>query len=205
MSRLDDLDPTIDDLLDEALADEGPDAATDAPAGSAPDSAPEGDASADLDLESGLAAIERLVADARVVPMSASALINRDEALELVRRVRANVPAELREARRIALERETVLASARREADRLVANADADRSTLLDRTEVVRAAATEADRLLADARDEAARARGDVDDYVDAKLASFEAMLLKTLGAVQKGRQRLTGSEDDGLGALGDG
>ena len=54
---------------------------------------------------------------------------------------------------------------------------------------------------------QAARTRGEVDDYVDARLANFEVVLQKTLATVARGRARLAGRhEQDSLtaGAAGD-
>ena len=39
--------------------------------------------------------------------------------------------------------------------------------------------------------------RLEVDDYVDAKLANFEIILRKTLGAVEHGREKISGRHDE--------
>ena len=44
--------------------------------------------------------------------------------------------------------------------------------------------------------------RAEVEDYVDAKLANFEIVLTKTLRAVERGRQKLSGAHE--LDALRD-
>ncbi|MDX6222340.1 MAG: hypothetical protein QOD91_1394, partial [Frankiales bacterium] len=56
------------------------------------------------------------------------------------------------------------------------------------------------------AREEAAGMRREVDDYVDTKLANFEVVLTRTLGAVERGRDKLRGRrESDDLDDLEDG
>ncbi|HSV41375.1 MAG TPA: hypothetical protein VLI04_21610, partial [Nocardioidaceae bacterium] len=48
--------------------------------------------------------------------------------------------------------------------------------------------------LLQDAQTEAEALRHDTDEYVDAKLANFEITLERTLDAVKRGRERLSGT-----------
>ncbi len=51
----------------------------------------------------------------------------------------------------------------------------------------------EAKRLLGQAQADADAVREEVEDYVDAKLATFEVVLTKTLAAVERGREKLAG------------
>ena len=67
---------------------------------------------------------------------------------------------------------------------------------MLEATEVHKEATAEAERLLAEARSSADAMRLEVEDYVDAKLANFEIVLTKTLSAVERGRQKLSGRHE---------
>ena len=57
----------------------------------------------------------------------------------------------------------------------------------------------DADRMIADARGEALRMRAETDDYVDASLARFEALLEHTLATVGRGRDKLRQLSDTAL------
>ena len=57
--------------------------------------------------------------------------------------------------------------------------------------EVYLAAVSEADALERQVADDTARMRRETDDYIDAKLATFEITLHKTLQTVDRGRERL--------------
>jgi regulator of protease activity HflC (stomatin/prohibitin superfamily) len=141
-----------------------------------------------------------LVEQARTLPMSASAVVHRDEALALLERVRASVREALDESLTVLGDREGVVAQGRAEVERLRAEAQAERQRLVEASSVHREASAEAERLLAHAREQAAAMRAEVEDYVDGKLANFEVVLSKTLAAVEKGRARLSGhSELDDL------
>lgn len=82
---------------------------------------------------------------------------------------------------------------ARAEAERIIETAHAQRGSLISDTEVARQSQEEADRILADARREAEEIRAEADDYVDSKLANFEVVLTKTIGSVDRGREKLLG------------
>ena len=61
---------------------------------------------------------------------------------------------------------------------------------LVTQEQVYKTALAEIERLRQANDDEMARKRRELDDYIDAKLAAFEAALVKTLNAVQQGRER---------------
>ncbi|MGY3679432.1 hypothetical protein ACVWXU_003055 [Streptomyces sp. TE33382] len=81
----------------------------------------------------------------------------------------------------------------RQEAGRIIESAHAQRGTLVSDTEVARQSRSEADRILSEARREADEVRADADEYVDSKLANFEVVLTKTIGSVDRGREKLLG------------
>jgi cell division septum initiation protein DivIVA len=149
-----------------------------------------------------LNALTKQLKDARPMPLSASCLVNRDEMLRLVEDLRRALPEALTRASEVLGDREGVVESGRTEAQRLLEQAKAERGTLLTKTEVHRAAKAEARRIIQEAEAEADAMRREVEDYVDAKLANFEIVLSKTLGAVQRGRARLHGESE--LDALAD-
>ncbi|MPZ88120.1 MAG: hypothetical protein GEU81_08605 [Nitriliruptorales bacterium] len=144
-----------------------------------------------MDLEVHLARIERVIAEARTLPLSASVMINRSEIEDLLRELRSAIPNEVRQARWIIKERDDLLAVAEREAEQTRNDGLAEQERMVSETEVVRAAGREAERILEDAREQARTLRLQADDYVDGKLAGFEGILERTLSAVSRGRDQL--------------
>ncbi len=100
---------------------------------------------------------------------------------------------------------------ARQEAERIIESARAQRGSLISDTEIARQSQEEADRILSEARREAEEIRAEADDYVDSKLANFEVVLTKTIGSVDRGRDKLLGRDQgpdgfaDGNGEFDDG
>ncbi len=135
--------------------------------------------------------LRELVESARTMPMSASVLVNRDEAIELVDRALQEVPAELRHARWLLKERDEYIATATREADELLDAARLQAERMVERSEIVREARKSGQQIIADAEAEGRRLHHAAEDYVDQRLAGLETLLEKTIQGVRKGRDRL--------------
>jgi cell division septum initiation protein DivIVA len=146
-----------------------------------------------VDVRVKLAEIRRAVVQARSMPMSASAVVNRAELLGMLDELEAALDHAFTEADRIQKQQEDLVADGRREAEHIVADARNERDLLVSDTEVFRLAQRHADEVVAEARAEAEGLRKETDDYVDGKLANFEITLERTIEAVKRGRERLAG------------
>jgi cell division septum initiation protein DivIVA len=151
-----------------------------------------------MDLIERIDELQVLIEEAKAVPLSSSAVVNRDEMLELLAQLKEEVPDEVRQARWMARDRDELLGRARKEAERTLAEAREQRDRLLSRTEIVHAAQREAERIIDEAKGKAARKRVEAEDYIDQKLAAFEILLNKTIAVVGKGREQLRGERQMG-------
>jgi cell division septum initiation protein DivIVA len=155
--------------------------------------------------------LDRILGEARAMPLSASVMVNRGEVVALLQELRRLLPEELAQARWVVRSRDEILEHARTDAEQILADARDERDELVSQEGVVRAAAEAAERIREAAEETARRMRLEAEDYVDAKLANFEVVLNRTLTAVERGRERLRGrlEVDDlatvGLDAAGDG
>lgn len=138
----------------------------------------------------------REVQEAKPVPLSASAMVNKKSLLTKLERIRKNAPEELKQARWVVQDRDGLMTGAQAEIEQLKSEVYAERERLLSQNEMVVAANREADSIVEDAKKRARQIRVEAEDYVDAKLASFEVVLQKTLGAVTRGRDSLRGRLD---------
>ncbi|WP_327679793.1 DivIVA domain-containing protein [Streptomyces sp. NBC_00467] len=155
-----------------------------------------------MDVQKKLDEIVEAVGSARSMPMSASCVVNRAELLAMLEEVREALPGSLAQAQELIGGREQLVAQARQEAERIIESAHAERGSLISDTHVARQSQDEADRILSEARREAEEIRAEADDYVDSKLANFEVVLTKTIGSVDRGREKLLG-RGPGLDAQG--
>lgn len=151
-----------------------------------------------MDLIERIEELQVLIEEAKSVPLSSSAVISRDEVLELLAQLKEEVPDEIRQARWMTRDRDELLGRARKEAERIILEGREQRDRLLSRTEIVHAAHREAERIVDEAKDRAARLRSEAEDYIDQKLAAFEILLDKTLATVARGREQLRGERSTG-------
>jgi vacuolar-type H+-ATPase subunit H len=160
-----------------------------------------------VDLAAMLQQLEDLVREAKSMPLSSSALVNREEVLGLIAEMREDLPEEIKRARWVVKDREELLAKARRDAEAIVEQARREQLEMATREAVVQRASEEADRIVEEADEQAHRMKLESEDYIDAKLAQFEAALqhtteellaandqvARTIDQVRAGREKLRG------------
>lgn len=149
--------------------------------------------------EDKLAYLRELILNARAMPMSASCVINRGEVLAAIDDVIANLPDEIADAQRVIDMAAFKIAEGEAEAGRIMADARDHAANLAQHSEVVRVAEQLAAQMRAEADTEAAALRRETDEFIDARMASFESVLHKTVSQVRTARARL--SERSGLDA----
>jgi cell division septum initiation protein DivIVA len=143
------------------------------------------------DLESRLDWIIQTVAEARSMPLSASVVVNREELLALLNDLKAALPRELKQARWMLRERDDFIARTRKEAQDILDEAQLAAERRVSETDIVTEAVRSADRIVEEARETARNLRLEAEDYVDQKLANFEAVLGRITQTVHRGRERL--------------
>ncbi|MEU1622333.1 cell division initiation protein [Streptomyces sp. NPDC005722] len=146
-----------------------------------------------MDVQKKLDEIVAAVEAARSMPMSASCVVNRADLLAMLEDVRSALPDSLSQAQQLLGGREQMVEEARAEAGRIIGAAHAERGSLISDTEIARRSQQEAERIVTEAQREATEIRAEADDYVDSKLANFEVVLTKTIGSVDRGREKLLG------------
>ncbi len=149
-----------------------------------------------MDVHDKLDELTAMIESARSMPLSASCVVNRTDVLALLDEIRELLPEELAHATRLLSAKDTVVDAGRAEADRVLADARTEADRLVTENEVLRVATEQATRLVEDAKAERDLMRQETDEYVDGKLAGFEQLLEKTLGTVQRGRERLAAVGD---------
>jgi hypothetical protein len=147
-------------------------------------------------------ALEELVGGARRVPFTPSVVVNEEEILELVDRIRVALPDDLLTARHTVDERDQILgragreiaevsARAEEEAARVIREAHAQAASLVEEHVIVSAATDQARALIADAEQRSAAERVAADDYARQVVQRLEEQLERWLGTVREGLQSL--------------
>jgi uncharacterized membrane-anchored protein YjiN (DUF445 family) len=110
--------------------------------------------------------------------------------------MRATIPEEIKQARWIVKERQEMLAEAKREAERIVKEGRERQERLISDEEIVKAAERAAEDIIEDASAREREIRLGAEDYADEILDTLETNLSKFIAAVQRGRERLQGSDE---------
>ncbi|HEV2427144.1 MAG TPA: hypothetical protein VGS61_02855 [Acidimicrobiales bacterium] len=144
------------------------------------------------DIETDLLELRELVAGAKQMPLSNSALIAREDVLALLDQALRDLPDEIREARWALRDREELMAAEVAKAQQLMDQVRAEAARMVDKTEIVRQSRLAADQIVAEAQAKARALVNQAEDFIDGKLGNFEIVLERLLRTTRSGRERLS-------------
>lgn len=131
--------------------------------------------------------MESLIANGKPLPLTKNAIIDREQALNLIDELRVAVPEEVRAAKRINQEGERIIEQAQEEAERVVARAQEQAAFLIGERGLTEAAEAESRRIVADAEDDGDSVRRGADEYAAGVMAALEAEVGRTLRGIERG------------------
>ena len=140
--------------------------------------------------------LDDLVHNAKQVPLTDQVRVDKEEIYDLLDQMRATIPEEIKQARWIVKERQEMLAEAKKEAERIVKDARERQEHLISNEEVTKAAERAAEDIVEEAQAREREIRLGAEDYADEILNTLEINLSKFIAAVQRGRDRLAGSDE---------
>ncbi len=139
--------------------------------------------------------LEEIVSEATEIPLTGRVLLDSDELLDLIDKIRNSIPEEVKRAEMVSTEKDRVISEGQQRAERMIAQAEEYAARLIQENEITRQAREEADRLLTDAREEAEEMQRGAKDYAMSILDELDQSLQKTLSVVAKGKDNL--QDDD--------
>jgi cell division septum initiation protein DivIVA len=138
--------------------------------------------------------LETLLNQGWRLPFTSNVVIQEDAFLDIIDQMRISIPEEVKQAKRIAAERERLLEQAQEEADRIVSLAQEQVGSIADDHEIVKAAQAKADEIIAHAHRSAEGIKAESDAYVMEVLSSMEEELMRLLTTVRNGIRQVQGS-----------
>lgn len=129
--------------------------------------------------------------EAKSVPLSGNVLVDRDQFLGMLEKLRAELPDELRAARWMVREREAFISRTNEKAREIIDKARGEADHLVSESNITKEAVEEANILVRRAEGEARRVRLETEDEIEKKLQGIEGMLSKLLNDVQQARSEL--------------
>jgi len=131
------------------------------------------------------------VEGARNVPLSSSVMLDRTQLLDMLYRLRDELPDELRAARWMVREREAFVARTNEKAREMLDRARQRSEQLVSESYIVKEAVEEANALVRRAEAEATRTRLEAEDYSEQAYEQTEAVLADLLAQVRRARSDL--------------
>lgn len=131
------------------------------------------------------------VHEAKTMPLSSSVLVDREQFLVMLERLRAELPDELRAARWMVREREAFIARTNEKAQDIIDKAKMESARLVSDSNIVAEAVEEANILVRRAEGESRRLRLEAEDDIENGLERVENLLSELLGKVHYSREDL--------------
>lgn len=129
--------------------------------------------------------------EAKTMPLSSSALVDRERFLDLLESLRTSLPDELRAARWMVREREAFISRTNEKAREIVDKARAEADEMVSDSNIVAEAVEEANILVRRAEGEARKLRLETEDEIERKLQRVEALLVDVMSQVHSARDEL--------------
>jgi 5-methylthioribose kinase len=129
--------------------------------------------------------------EAKTMPLSSNALVDRDAFLSLLETLRASVPDELRAARWMVREREAFISRTNEKAREIMEKARTEADDMVSASNIVAEAVEEANILVRRAEGDARRLRLETEDEIDRKLQRVEGRLEDIMAQVNDARNEL--------------
>ena len=127
-----------------------------------------------------------MITEAWGVPLgNDKCIIERDKAVEIINDIKANLPTELAEAKRLVAARDEFIGNAKREAEALRKSAEEKARLMVEEQEIVRVARAQSAEMIASAEAKSKELRRVASDYVDQMMSQAEQSMTEALGAIR--------------------
>lgn len=136
--------------------------------------------------------LDQMIESAPEIPLTGKCLVDAEEALDLLDRIRNAIPEEVKRAEWLTAEKDRVIQEGQAEAERMLVQAEEYVARMVTESEITRKAKESRDELLAEAQEHAQEIEAEAKEYAESVLASLEEALERTLGVVKKGRDELS-------------
>lgn len=135
--------------------------------------------------------LSNTISEARGVPLSGDkCIIEREKALDLLDEIKAQMPNEISEAKRLVTARNEFITNAKREADSIKKVAEDRARQLVDEEEIVKQARVKADGIISNAKEKSDELRRVANEYAEEILRRTEESISTALDEIQESRSK---------------
>ncbi len=132
-----------------------------------------------------------MISEAWGVPLgNDKCLVDREKALDLIEEIKAQLPAEIAEAKRLVSRRDEFISNAKKEGESIRKMAEERSRKLVEEQEIVRMAKMRAEEMIATAETKSRELRRSASEYVEEALRGAEETVAQSLEVVRQVRGR---------------
>ncbi|MFR9281302.1 MAG: ATPase [Peptoniphilus lacrimalis] len=137
--------------------------------------------------------LEDLVETASQIPLTGKVMVDRQEFMEILNDIKAQMPGEISQAQKIYQDKDNIINGAHDEADKILSAARSHAEKVIDENELVIQAKDKAEQILTQANKESNEIRERVRDYADTLLENTQSNLAEIIKKLNENRQELRG------------
>ncbi|MBR4744646.1 MAG: hypothetical protein IK082_10740 [Oscillospiraceae bacterium] len=141
------------------------------------------------DVQELIEVLSTMLREARSVPLSSDkCMIERDKALDMLDSIKAQLPSEMAEARRLVDARSEFIANAKREAENIRHAAEERAKQMVNEQEIYRTAREKSAELMEKTQKSTAELKRSANEYIDEMLRRTEEAISRTLEDTRQSR-----------------
>ena len=137
--------------------------------------------------------LEDLVETASQIPLTGKVMVDRQEFMEILNDIKAQMPGEISQAQKIYQDKDNIINGAHDEADKILSAARSHAEKVIDENELVIQAKDKAEQILTQANKESNEIRERGRDYADSLLENTQSNLAEIIKKLNENRQELRG------------
>jgi hypothetical protein len=149
-----------------------------------------------MDLQYLIDRLEAMVTGAKRVPISGRLMLDEQELADLIDQMRTVLPEEVRSARKVLRERDSIISEAQQQADDILKTAHEQAEMLLDQQGLMAEAQARARQFMEDVEVDAQDRINGADDYARQVLTQLRDQLSRHLSTIEKGLDSLDSREE---------
>src|SRR3954469_25909093 len=148
-----------------------------------------------MDLQYLIDRLENMVTTARRMPVTNKLMLDEQELADLIDQMRTVLPEEVRSARKVLRERDSIISESQQQADEILKTAHEQAEMLLDQEGLMAEAQGRSSQYLEDAMLAAQERVNGADDYAREVLSQLQQQLTRHLSIIEKGLTALDSRE----------
>ncbi len=135
--------------------------------------------------------LEDLIEKGSTLPFSSKALVNPEEALEIINEIKQTLPKEVHEAREIVNQKQQILMEAQNDADLIKKEAEQSLNDMINNNQITKDATRQAEKIVEVAQEQAKSIRVGTQHYADKILYNLQLELKQLNDTIEEDRKEL--------------